>query len=107
MARTLDAFPDEKEQVKRGRYPWDQWLDGQTWELKKGSRQEVEEGKADFAVTAKSFRSAVMQAASQRNGEARTATLDDGNVLVIEFVQKDRGDSHVLSEEESDSTDED
>lgn len=86
MAKTLSAFPDEDESQKRGRYPWDKWLDGQVWELKKGSRTEVESGEADYAVTTKSFRSAVMQATVTRKGDVRTAVLEEGNKLVVQFV---------------------
>lgn len=92
MAKTLAAFPDEDESVKRNRYPWDKWLDGQVWELRKGTREQVEKGDADYAVTTKSFRSAVMQATTVRKGDVRTAVLDEGNKLVIQFVAPGEGD---------------
>lgn len=86
MAKTLTAFPDEDESQKRGRYPWNEWLNGEVWELRRGTRAQVESGDADYAVTTKSFRSAVMQATTTRKGEVRTAILDEGNRLVIQFM---------------------
>lgn len=92
MARTLDAFPDEVESIKRARYPWDTWLDGKVWELRKGTPEQVKGGEADYSVTTKSFRSAVIQATNSRKGEVRTAIMDKGNKLVVQFVPGD-GDS--------------
>jgi hypothetical protein len=91
MARTLDSFPDEAEQVARGRYPWSKWLDGKPWELEKGTPDEVKAGTKDFHVACKSFTSAAKQAARSRNGSVRAATLDDA--VVIQFVPDDTQDS--------------
>lgn len=90
MAKTLAAFPSENESVKRNRYPWDKWLDGQVWELRKGSPDEVKAQDADFHVTPKSFESAVKQAVATREGDVRVAPLRDEQGertgLVIQFI---------------------
>lgn len=86
MAKLLNAFPEDKESQPRGRYPWEKWLDGRVWELKKGTRAEVEAEEADFHVATKSFTSAVKQAAKNRKGDVRTAPIDNGTTLVIQFV---------------------
>jgi hypothetical protein len=84
MARTLDSFPDDAEQAPRGRYPWNQWLDGNPWELEKGTPEEVKAGTKDFHVAPKSFTSAAKQAARTKGGTIRTAPK--GDAVVIQFV---------------------
>jgi hypothetical protein len=39
LARKLKEFPGGP---TRGRYPWDQWLDGSVWLLRKGEDYEIE-----------------------------------------------------------------
>lgn len=87
MAKTLTAFPDEDESQSRARYPWDKWLDGQVWELRHGTREQVEQDDADFSVGTKSFTSAVKQAAKPRNGDARIAYKDDKTTVIVQFVK--------------------
>lgn len=99
MARTLNAFPDGHEQSKRQRYPWSEWLNGEVWELHRGSEGDVEEGKADFTVTTKSFASAVKQATTNRKGDVRIATLEGGETVVIQFMKRDDDGSTPASDE--------
>lgn len=103
MARKLDSFPED-EDAPRGRYPWNKWLNGEVWELRKGSKEQVAAAEADFSVETRSFRSAVQQATRVRKGDVKTAIRDNGNAIVIQFVQKsgetldaalDEGDGHA------------
>lgn len=92
MARTLDAFPDEVESVKRARYPWNTWLDGSVWELRKGTPEQVKGGEADYSVTTKSFTSAVKQAVASRKGDVRIATMDKSGKVIVQFLPADGDD---------------
>lgn len=87
MATQLDEFPAGSS--KRGLYPWDTLLDGQVWEAKRGTEEERKAGKADFSISAKSFRSAAQQAAGQpeRGGKVETKILDNGNRVVLRFFK--------------------
>lgn len=40
MAKRLDSFPFHKSRA--GKYPWDQWLNGETWQLTKGTDFETD-----------------------------------------------------------------
>lgn len=76
MARELDSFPE----VRRGIYPWDTWLDGKVRELHQGT---------DYQRATKSFRSAAQQAARVRGGSVKTAVIDGGTGLALQFVKQD------------------
>lgn len=55
---------------KRDKYPWDEWLDGETRELRKGR---------DYESTLESFRAAAWHAADKRRRKVKTRILrDDG-----------------------------
>lgn len=88
MAKQLDAFPDSD--AKRGRYPWGQWLNGQPWELSRGTKEQVDSGEADFFVEPRSFRSAVQQAAKARAkrepGTVRTVILNKGTGIAVQYL---------------------
>jgi hypothetical protein len=75
MARTLDDFP-----ASNGRFAWDQWLDGQVWELLAGD---------DFdASQPATFRINARLKAKERGGDVRTRLLErEGReVIVLQFV---------------------
>jgi len=57
MARLLDSLPPRLPH-RSYRYPWDQWFDGQVWELVRG---------VDFKVLSKSFHSMAAHAAQRRH----------------------------------------
>ena len=62
-----------------GKYPWDEWLDGSTWQLTPGE---------DFTVEGAAFRAAVHQAAGRRGGHARTS-MQNGHLL-LQFLPGDK-----------------
>lgn len=77
MAKQLDEFPKRQRQSK---YPWDQWLDGHVWLLRKGE---------DYETTSPSMR-AIATTAAKREGkrlQTRIAQDEDGTeALVIQVV---------------------
>lgn len=98
MAQKLEAFPEgANSREGYSRYPWNEWLDGDAWELEQG---------ADFTVTTKSFRSAAAQAARIRNGGIRTALTNEGKNVVIQFVPKADTQHAEDAEDLSDGDDE-
>ena len=58
-------------------YPWDKWLDGQTWQLTQGK---------DFKCSVLSFQSTAQATANKRGGRLRTHTKD--KKLVIQFYRE-------------------
>jgi len=70
MARKLDSysFPDSK----RTRYPWEDWLDGDIWEITQGE---------DFGTTASSMRSTIRQAAQERELQVKLSRPGDGPIV--------------------------
>lgn len=69
MAKKVDALPPSS----LGKYPWDEWLDGDVWEL---------EPKEDFDIRLDNFRSAVYQAAAARNVSVTVRQGKNGMVYV-------------------------
>ena len=60
----------------RGRhdlYPWDEWLDGSVWRIRRGE---------DFEVSIVAIRSAVHQAAARRGHKVETATEDEDTLVL-------------------------
>lgn len=72
MAKRLESFPSLPSQ---SRYPWDEWLDGQPWEVRPGE---------DFDSRASTFVGNARLQARRRGGKIRTRNLGDGG-LVIQF----------------------
>jgi hypothetical protein len=64
MARVLDRLPTRVSSTARN-YPWDQWFDGQVWELEHG---------VDFVIGPKSFQNIVYEAARRRGLVVATRT---------------------------------
>lgn len=65
MAKRLKEFPGEH---VRDRYPWDEWLDGSAWLLRRGD---------DYTITTASMRAAASRAATERNKRVRTSAQED------------------------------
>jgi hypothetical protein len=59
-------------------YPWDEWLNGQPWELRRGD---------DFAGKVPTLRATAKSQAKKRGGTLRTRSFsrDDGEYLVVQF----------------------
>jgi hypothetical protein len=78
MARVIDTFPAPK---VTSLYPWDQWLDGQVWELVAGE---------DFNAKPQTIRQNAAAQATKRSGRVKTRLLEDGErqVVVIQFERR-------------------
>ena len=74
MPRKLDQFPT----AASSRYPWDQLLDGDPWELIQGE---------DFTSKPTTFVSNARAQARRRGGSVRTRFLENGarTTVVIQF----------------------
>jgi hypothetical protein len=69
---------------RRSKYSWDQWLDGQTWHLKKGE---------DFTVASGALRAAAANAAKVRDLDLRAKITPEGDVILRALHKKDDADS--------------
>ena len=79
MARKVDVFP---EFIAANRYPWEEWLDGDVWELSLGQ---------DIKSNPRTFRSSAITQAKQRGGKVRTRLVktapDDPGRLYVQFYR--------------------
>lgn len=73
MAKVLPKFPPHN----NAKYPWDEWLDGQLWQVKRGE---------DYAPPAEVFRSYIHRVARER-GLLATVRKVGEDVLVIKAVK--------------------
>jgi hypothetical protein len=77
MARVLDSFPSAADS---GRYPWDEWLDGQVRELIAGE---------DFTVGVEAFRRAAYTAAKERQLKIRSKAMGDNSIALVASPRED------------------
>jgi len=79
MAEKLEEYEFKNQRsTGKGKYPWDQWLDGDVWQLTHGE---------DFTTEVANFRSWAYHNARKRGGTLRTNNPST-DVLIIQFVQK-------------------
>jgi hypothetical protein len=75
MARKLDHYDWSQEGKKK--YPWDQWCDGDTWEVVQG---------VDFHTEAGQFVSANLHGRARSLGKnVRTRIVRDGDQTLVRF----------------------
>jgi hypothetical protein len=78
MAEKLEAFPVRHNGSRRpGKYPWDEWLDGSVWQLKRGE---------DFDILPKSMLQMARTNASHRRLSVRTH--HNGDIVVIQASRR-------------------
>lgn len=77
MANKIAHFPDAPPQ---NFYPWDDWLDGDVWELVPGD---------DFKGKPATFRASAVAQAARRDGKVRTQRIErDGEErLYLQFYR--------------------
>ena len=75
VARRLDSFPAAHAQ----RYPWEEWLDGNVWQLDRG---------ADYSAKATTIISNARLQARRRGGSVRTRFLKHNGqeAIVLQFT---------------------
>lgn len=69
MARKVTELPGRS---RNSEYPWDQWFDGDVWELEQGE---------DFTTSVEGMRS-VLHGAAKRLGYALSTRVRDGLIYV-------------------------
>lgn len=67
-----------KQATKRGKYPWDEWLNGESWRLTRG---------VDFQVSLQALRAAASQAAKRQGCRVTTRKVND-TTLVLRAVRE-------------------
>ncbi len=79
-ARVLPEFPDQR---RKGKYPWDEWLDGQVRLLRKGEQYSTE------TATMRAVASSAAKKAGKRL-RSKVMTDEDGcEALVIQAEELD------------------
>ena len=82
MAKIISEFPTVG-RTRSSKYPWGEWLDGQTRCLEKAFLGD----EGDFDCSPKSFRLSIYQAAKKAGVKVRTAQDIDANGRTIIYVQ--------------------
>lgn len=78
MARELNEFPQTRgRKAGSSLYPLNDWLSGKIYELTFGE---------DYHCKPENLRATLSKAAKTRGGKVRTALINDGKSLVIQFV---------------------
>jgi len=70
---------DDTPRGPRAKYQWAKYADGKVWTFTRGE---------DFTITAKSLRAQAHNYALKHGLMARTATLNDGNTVMVQFDQR-------------------
>ena len=68
-------MPEQQRRTNGQRYPWEQWLDGQIWELTRGE---------DFSSKPETFRRSVYLAAERIDKKVLTRVM--GDRLVVQAI---------------------
>lgn len=88
MARKLNEFPTGLKPERPTLYPWNDWLNGEVWELAQGE---------DFKVTADSLRTQARVNANKKGGHIQATIFNNKRSLIIQFVpgpaNKDEADA--------------
>lgn len=77
MAKRLDEFP---KRTRESQYPWDEWLNGDVWLLRRGKDE-------DYETTSASMRATAISAAKRAGKRIRTQITKDADgteALVIQ-----------------------
>jgi len=78
MAEVLDSYqfrdPSPPSSV---RYPWDEWTNGQVWELRRG---------VDFDIELRDMAREFRRAAAKRGKRARTARVAAVGLVVVQAI---------------------
>lgn len=95
MARRLDAFPGGAQVRSQRKYPWDEWTDGSTWEIRRGE---------DYDVATENMRVNLHMRADSMLRKVRTRKFHDdrGEGLIFQFVEsKEAEEARKLASQHS------
>lgn len=73
MGQAIDYDWSTHKQGRGCKYPWTEWLNGESWELTRG---------VDFTLDDASFRAAVSAAARSKGLRARVAKVAEGKYVI-------------------------
>lgn len=80
MAEQIESYDWKSRRARKRLYPWDEWLNGQTWRISKD----------DIRVAFTSFRSMAYSAAHIRG--LRVRTVMDESSIVIQAYEYAKGE---------------
>ena len=85
MARRLDTFPGGAQQRGQRKYPWHEWADGSTWEIRRGE---------DYDVATENMRVNLHMKADSLLRKVRTRKFRDdrGEGLIFQFVEPEEAE---------------
>jgi hypothetical protein len=97
MGRRLAAFPGEASRGLR-RYPWDEWIDGSAWEIRRGE---------DYDVVTENMRVNLHMKADSLHAKVRTRKFGDGRGegLIFQFFELKEEKQSKTAAEHSGGTD--
>jgi hypothetical protein len=97
MGRRLDAFPGQPSRGQR-RYPWGEWADGSTWEIRRGE---------DYDVATENMRVNLHMKADSLSAKVRTHKFDDdrGEGLIFQFFELEEAEESSVTAEAPDDAD--
>lgn len=81
MAEKVDHLPELDRRPAR-RYPWEDWMDGDVWKLRRGE---------DFDVEADVFRNRLYSVSAKKGKKVATRKrVEDGTeILLVQFFDRD------------------
>jgi hypothetical protein len=91
MAKRLDSFPGQGPRSQR-RYPWDEWIDGSAWQIRRGE---------DYDVPTENMRVNLHMKASSLARKVRTKSFNDEKAegLIFQFFNpQETGGTSVVSD---------
>jgi len=77
MAERLENYEFGKAAGRPTTHPWDEWLDGSTWRITRGT---------DFDARPSSIRQEILQTAKRRGLEAETSVEGDSVVFRVKAL---------------------
>jgi hypothetical protein len=85
MARRLDTFPGHPQARGQRKYPWDEWADGSTWEIRRGE---------DYDVATENMRVNLHMKADSLLRKVRTRKFNDdrGEGLIFQFLDSEEAE---------------
>ena len=86
MATRLDSFPDDDSGGPQRKYPWDEWSDGGTWEIRQNE---------DYDVPTENMRVNLHMKAGSQARKVKTKKFSDekGEGLIFQFTDQQDADS--------------